>query len=174
MTKLKGATRSTNYLAAQNEQDAADLIKELGEHRREVQRIEHTMNDKIAELKATHEEQAAPLKSQIVEIIAAVQTWAEANRADLTKDGKVKTVKLATGEFNWRIRPAKVSLRGKDKIIQTLKNLGLNRFIRVSEDINKEALLQEKAAASAIQGINIQSAGEDFAISPYELQIEAE
>ena len=171
-TKIKGALRQTHYQAAQNLDDAADLIKALGEKRREILRIETEMNDEIAGIKQRYEDQAMPLKSEVAEIIFAVQAWAETHRAELTKDGKIKTVKLATGELNWRIRPPRVSLRGKGKIITALKGLGLTRFIRVSEDIDKEAILKEKEVAAQIQGVTISSAGEDFAISPYELEIE--
>lgn len=171
-TKIKGALRQTHYQAAQNADDAAELIKTLGEKRREIVRIETEMNDEIANIKQRYEDQAMPQKGQVAEIIAAVQAWAETHRAELTHDGKIKTVKLATGEFNWRVRPPRVSLRGKGKIITALKGLGLTRFIRVSEDIDKEAILKEKAVASQIQGVTISSAGEDFAISPYELEIE--
>ena len=172
MQKVKGALRQTHYQAAQNQDDAADLIKQLGETRRQIMRIEHTMNDKVAEVKAAHEDQAAPLKAQVSEIIAAIQAWAETHREELTQGGKIKTVRLATGEFNWRTRPPKVSLRAKSKIIQALKDLGLQRFIRTTEDVDKEALLKERAAASSITGITIASGGEDFAIAPYELAIE--
>ena len=171
-TKVKGALRKKTYQAAQNPEDAAELIKLLGEKRREILRIEHSMNDEIAETKQRYEDRALPLKGEVAEIIAAVQAWAETNRAELTRDGKIKTVKLPTGEFNWRARPPRVSLRGKDKIIAALKGLGLSRFIRVSEDIDKEAILKEKEVARQIQGVTISSAGEDFAIAPYELEIE--
>lgn len=170
--KIKGALRQTHYQAAQNADDAAELIKTLGEARREILRIETQMNDEIAGIKQRFEDQAMPIKGQVAEIIAAVQAWAETHRAELTSDGKIKTIKLATGEFNWRTRPPRVSLRGKGKIINALRGLGLTRFIRVSEDIDKEAILKEKEVASQIQGVTISSAGEDFAISPYELEIE--
>lgn len=170
--KVKGALRQNGYQAAQNVDDAAELIKTLGEKRRGIMRIEHNMNDEVSGIKAAYEEQAAPLKGEVAEIIAAVQAWAETNREQLTFGGKIKTVKLATGEFNWSTRPPKVSLRGKPKIINALKGLGLTRFIRTTEDIDKEALLKEKAVATQIQGVTISSAGEDFAISPYELEIE--
>ena len=172
MGKVKGAMRQPNYQAAQNADDASDQIKTLGEKRREILRIEHVMNDKIAAIKQSFEEKALPLKGEVSEIIAGVQSWAETHREELTKSGKVKTVKLPSGEFNWRTRPPKVSLRGKDKIITTLKGLGLLRFVRTTEDVDKDALLKEKDVACQINGITISSAGEDFAISPYELEIE--
>jgi len=170
--KLRGTTRKHQYLAAQNEDDAAELIKELGNKRRDILRIEAAMNDFIAEAKHRFENEAAPIKDEVEQLIDSIQSWAEVNREDLTDGNKTKTVKLTTGEINWRSRPPKVSLRGKPRIIQSLKNLGLQRFIRTSEDIDKEALLKEKDAATQISGITISSVGEDFSIAPYELEIE--
>ena len=171
-TKAKGSLRTQQYQAAQGADDAAYLIKELGEKRRDIMRIEADMNDEIATIKQKYETQAQPLKVEVAEIIDATQAWAEVNRDKLTNGGKTKTVKLATGEFNWRMRPPKVSLRGKPKIIETMKSLGLQRFLRTSEDIDKEALLKEQQAVTGITGINIGSAGEDFTITPYETQLE--
>jgi len=172
MRKVKGTLRPTQYQAAQNLDDASDLIKTLGEKRREIIRIEAAMNDQVAHIKVDYEEQASPLLKEVGEIIDSIQAWAEVNREEITQGGKIKTVKLPAGEFNWRTRPPKVSLRGKAKIIQTLKDLGLQRFIRTTQDIDKDALLKEKEAAKQINGITISSAGEDFSISPYELEIE--
>ncbi|KUJ73904.1 hypothetical protein AVO42_00340 [Thiomicrospira sp. XS5] len=172
MTKVKGSLRPTQYQAASSHEEVEDLIKELGEKRREIVRIEATMNDKVADIKHEHEMQAQPIKDDIEQIIYAVQAFAEVNRSELTNNGKTKTVKFATGEFAWRARPPKVSLRGKPKILDALKKLGLQRFIRTSEEIDKEALLKEKDVATQVTGITISSAGEDFAINPYELEIE--
>ena len=171
-TKAKGTLRTKQYQAAQNTDDATHLIKVLGEKRREILRIEADMNDEISTIKQRYETQAQPLKVEVAEIIDATQAWAEVNRDELTNNGKTKTVKLATGEFNWRMRPPKVSLRGKPKIIETMKALGLQRFLRTSEDIDKESLLKEQQAVTGITGIIIGSAGEDFSINPYETQIE--
>lgn len=170
--KAKGTLRTKQYQAAQNTDDATHLIKLLGEKRREILRIEADMNDEISTIKQRYETQAQPLKVEVAEIIDATQAWAEVNRDELTNNGKTKTVKLATGEFNWRMRPPKVSLRGKPKIMETMKALGLQRFLRTSEDIDKESLLKEQQAVSGITGITIGSAGEDFSINPYETQIE--
>jgi len=170
--KVRGATRQHQYLAAQNQDDAAELIKELGNKRREILRIETAMNDEIAKIKHHFEKYAAPIKAEVEELITSIQSWAEVNREDLTNGNKTKTVKLATGEINWRSRPPKVSLRGKDKILKALDELGLGRFIRTTKEIDKEALLKEKDVAKNVSGVSISSEGEDFSISPYEMEIE--
>lgn len=170
--KIKGQLKSKHYQPASSEKDAEELIKTIGEKRREVLRMETNMNDEIAIIKQKYEIQATPLKDEVSELVWSVQTWAETNRWELTRGGKTKTVKLATGEVNWRNRPPRVSIRNKVRVIETLKKLGLTGFIRTIEDINKEAMLQDIDRAEAITGVSIDSVGEDFAIEPYELEIE--
>ena len=171
-TKVKGTIRSPDYVAVTSREEAEQIIREIGEKRRDVLRIEADMNDAVVELKQGYEQQAQPFKTEVADLITAVQNWVEQERDSLTNGGKTKTVKLATGEVSWRNNPPKVGLRGKDKIMASLKNLGLQRFIRTSEDIDKEAMLKEPKIASEIAGVTIGSAGETLTIEPYEVEIE--
>ena len=131
-SKVKGTTRSHDYKTAISREDAERLIRVIGDQRRVVLRIEADMNDRIAQIKEEYEQKATPEKKHIAELMTSVQNWAEQERNDLTNDGKTKTVKLATGEIVWCNRPPKVSLRSKDKILASLKILGLQRFVRTS------------------------------------------
>ncbi|OCN21072.1 hypothetical protein AN665_0211575 [Serratia marcescens] len=47
-------------------------------------------------------------------------------------------------------------------------SLGLERFIRRKEEINKEAILNEPSAVSGVAGITVKTGIEDFAIVPFE------
>ena len=102
-----------------------------------------------------------------------VQGWCEANRDELTNNGKTKTANLVTGEVQWRNRPPSVSIRGADSVLETLLRLGLERFIRRKEEINKEAILNEPAAVAGVAGITVKSGIEDFAIVPFEQTVGA-
>lgn len=82
----------------------------------------------------------------MAELQSGIQTWCEAHRDELTGNGKVKFANLTTGEVQWRNRPPSVSIRGADNVIELLRRLGLERFIRVKEEINKDAILNEKEA----------------------------
>ncbi|EJD2026425.1 host-nuclease inhibitor Gam family protein, partial [Escherichia coli] len=53
-----------------------------------------------------------------------------------------------------------------------LRRLGLERFIRVKEEINKDAILNEKEAVKNIPGITIKSDIEDFSIIPFEQDVQ--
>jgi len=58
-----------------------------------------------------------------------------------------------------------------DNIIEACKKLGLARFLRVKEEINKDAMLAEQDLAQTITGVSI-SQGEDFVIVPFETELE--
>lgn len=155
----------------QSREMAADAIAEIGRINRNLTRLEADMNDELALVKARHEKNAEPERLQLQALTQGVQTWAEANRAELTQGGKVKTAALTTGEVLWRNRPASVRVTGADSVIAELRRLRLRRFIRVKLEVNKEAILNEPDAVKDVAGISI-SKGEDFVVVPFESELE--
>jgi phage host-nuclease inhibitor protein Gam len=155
--------------ASRIEADAA--IAEIGKLQRQRETLQTAMNEQMAAVKTSHEAQAKPLAEAIKVLSSGVQTWSEANRVDLTRDGKVKTVKLGAGEIRWRTRPPSVVVRAAEKVIEALKRLGLTRFIRTKEEIDKEAILADPSAVCDVKGLTI-SQGEDFVIVPFETSLE--
>ncbi|EMU2105551.1 host-nuclease inhibitor Gam family protein, partial [Escherichia coli] len=121
-----------------------------------------------AEITEKYASQIAPLKTSIETLSKGVQGWCEANRDELTNGGKVKTANLVTGDVSWRQRPPSVSIRGVDAVMETLERLGLQRFIRTKQEINKEAILLEPKAVAGVAGITVKSGIEDFSIIPFE------
>ncbi len=164
-------TDATAHPVPQNRDQAVEAIAEIGRLQRERDLIQTQMNDELAALRQRYEEQAAPLADRIKALSAGVQVWCTANRATLTQGGKVKFARLASGEIKWRMRPPSVTVRGKDVVIALLKDLGLNRFLRTKEEVNKDAILAEADAVKGIKGITIKQA-EDFVIVPFETQLE--
>lgn len=73
--------------------------------------------------------------------------------------------------MSWRTRPPRVSVRGEDVVMEALKRLGLDRFIRRKEEIDKQAVLADPDAVQDIRGLSI-SQGEDFVIKPFATEIE--
>jgi len=57
-----------------------------------------------------------------------------------------------------------------EAIIEGCKVAGLEKFIRVKEEINKDAMLAEPDQAMKVPGVTIKSGGEDFIIEPLELK----
>lgn len=162
---------SPQLTVPQSQDEAEEYIAEIGRLQRQRQRLQADMNDQIAEIKQQFEEEGQPLGKDISQLSQGLQVWADANRQRLTNSGKVKFANLASGKINWRMRPPKVSLRGKDAIIEACKKLKLTGFLRVAEDINKEAMLADPDVAATIQGVTI-TQGEDFVVTPFETELE--
>lgn len=167
----KPAKRIKSAAAAyvpQNRDAVITDIKRIGDLQREASRLETEMNDAIAEITEKFAARIAPIKTDIETLSKGVQGWCEANRDELTNGGKVKTANLVTGDVLWRQRPPSVSIRGVDAVMETLERLGLQRFIRTKQEINKEAILLEPKAVAGVAGITVKSGIEDFSIIPFE------
>lgn len=167
-TKLKAVAA---VWVAQSRTDVEVAIRNIGKAQRRMQRIEAEMNDELAKIKERHEKAAQPHRDEVERLQKGVQTWCEANRDQLTP-GKTKTASFTTGEVSWRVRPPSCAIRGAEAVIDALKRLGLARFIRSKEEINKEAILNEPDAVKGVAGISINQ-GEDFNIEPFGDELEA-
>lgn len=167
-TRLK--TPAAAVTVPQNRDNAAQAVAEIGRLSRDLDRLTADMNDELATVKALHEKKAEPIRLKIDALTTGVQTWAEANRDTLTQNGKVKTAALTTGEIVWRLRPPSVRVTGAEAVLDELRRLGLKRFIRQKEEVNKEAILNEPAAVAHVPGISI-SQGEDFVVVPFEAEL---
>jgi len=168
-TRIKAKSLPT----PQTREEAEALLLRIGALQNAAARIEADMNDALATLKAQYEAEAAPINQEMQEKFQALHAWAEANRETLLK-GDAKTAKLATGEIAWRTTPPKVSVRGVKQVIETLKKLGLKQFIRIKEEINKEAILadaESRQLAGEISGITI-TQQEEFIAKPFETELE--
>lgn len=168
VSKLK--TKAAPY-ACQTRHEAQRDIKIIGDVQREMLRIQTELNDEIARATKAVAPRIDSLRARLEELQGGVQTWCEANREDIC--GKGKTANLITGEVNWRQRPPSVSVRQPDQVITALQSLGLGRFVRVKEEINKEAILAEPAAVVGVKGIIVNTGVEDFVITPFEVDLEA-
>lgn len=169
-TKTRLKTPAVAVNVPQSREMAATAIANIGALNRQLARTEANMNDELAEVKKRWEEAADPLRLQITALTQGVQTWAEANRDALTQNGKVKTAALTTGEILWRLRPPSVRITGAEAVLDALRCLGLKRFIREKEEVNKDAILNEPEAVAHVPGIAI-SQGEDFVVVPFEAEL---
>lgn len=169
-TKLKSKAQ---VAVPQTRDEAAVDIRKIGDVQREMTRLQAEMNDKIAAITQEYQAKTAPLGEQLDVLQEGVQSYCEAHRDELTNGGKVKSANLITGEIQWRQRPPSVSVRGADSVIENLKRLGLGLFVRVKEEINKEAILNEPDKVKGIAGISLVTGKEDFMIVPFEQEVKA-
>lgn len=151
--------------------DVTADVAEIGRCQRERDRIQAEMNDNLAHVRAEYEAIAKPHAERIGDLTRGVATWCEANRDMLTKGGKTKTARLATGEVSWRMRPPSVVVRGVEAVIDALRRLKLDRFLRVKTELDREAILADPDTVASIKGLSI-SQKEDFVIKPDSTELE--
>ena len=167
-TRIKTDTFAVRY---QTRDEVETAIKEIGDLNRELERLAIEQNNKLAAIT----EEYAPLMNEVKEKLApkqdAVQAWCESRRDELTQNGKTKTGSFNTGEVQWRQRPPSVGIRGAESVLESLRTLGLVRFIRTKEEVNKETMLNEPELAATVAGVTIKTGVEDFVITPFEQEV---
>jgi phage host-nuclease inhibitor protein Gam len=166
----KHKTMGANLPVPQSRDEAAQAVRVIGDLNRDVARIELALNDEIAAMKQAAELKADPLRERARAMTEGLKIWAEANREALT-GGKVKFADLGTGRISWRFRPASVRISKVEAVLDALRKLGLQRFIRVKEEPNREAMLADPDAARGVAGVSIGSEGEDFIVEPFEAEL---
>lgn len=172
MAKMKAT--GTNVPVPQDDSEAREAIREIGDLNRQALRLEAEMNDQIAALQQAYGEKVAPIRELAQAKRDGLQTFAEANRNRLTGGGKVKFARFATGEVSWRSRPAKVTIKKSEEeaLVAALEAAGLgDRFLRRKVEFNREAMREDRATASAFKGVAIGSDGEDFIVEPFETEL---
>lgn len=170
-TRIKSKTLAT---VPQTKNDCAESIRLIGDLQRDFERQRAAMNDRIAATTQEFQPELAALQQRIEQLQAGVQAWCEAHRTELCgeNDKLGKTANLVTGEVAWRIRPPSIAIRGADAVMETLLRMGLRRFVRVKNEPNKDAMLNEPEAVRGIAGITVVTGQEDFIVTPFEAQAE--
>lgn len=142
-------------LNLQTQDEVALAIKEIGDLEREQVRLSTLQADEKAAIDEKYTAKLTALKDKVKPLQKAVQAYCESRRDELTNGGKQKTAYFNTGEVQWRAKPPAVVAKGIDMILENLRNLGLFKFIRTKEELNKEAMLAEPEVARSIAGITI-------------------
>ena len=165
-TRIKQAALTA---AVQSRVEASAQIRRIGDLAREVKRLEAEMGDKQAAIEQEYNELADPLRAELAELTGGVQAYCEANREELTEGYKTKTVDFVTGIVKWRADPPSVRVTGVAAVLAYLKEkTALARFVRLKEEINKDAILNEADlfADGQVPGIKIMSGVEKIVIEP--------
>jgi phage host-nuclease inhibitor protein Gam len=160
-TKAKGAMLTT-YV------EVAEAIYAIGDYERQIAKLDIGFKEAHAQIKKMHEEQSQPIAALRDLAIAGVVTYCEAHRLELTDNGKTKTASFTSGKVSWRHRPPSCKLpKDQSSILEWLKRMDLKQFIRVTEEVSKEALLADAAFAKTIPLVKIGSEGEDIIVEPF-------
>lgn len=171
MAKTRVKSRAETVRVPNSRAEAEAMIARIGELARDQALRETALEETIAQAKQAAEREAKQPSAELADLQRGLQIWAEANRDELTKNGRMQTVRLGTGEIGWRRRPPKVSVSNPGAVIEALRQGGLDRFIRTKAEVNREAMLAEPSVATTIAGVKIGSAGEDFIVTPVTMEM---
>ena len=173
MTTKTKARRPALLNVCQSKAETQTAIREYGDVQRELTRVETELNDAIALLVEAQKERIDALKTRADGLLNGIQLWCETNRAEIVEPGQ-KTANLLTGEVAWRQNPPSVTVKGEEAVIELLRTKKLFDFIRVSEKVNKEAILQTPEAVNGIAGIKVITGKETFYVTPFEIEVSKE
>jgi phage host-nuclease inhibitor protein Gam len=115
--------------------DANLVLKEIGLLEHELEKIDGAANKEIAAVKEKSAKQGEAIRGRIVTLSTLLNAYADYNRTELFRDKK--TLELSFGSFGYRQSTA-ISVR--KTTLELLRKLGLNEYIRVKEEPDKEAM----------------------------------
>jgi len=168
-TRVKRAAETVRAPADRAEAEA--MLGRIGELTRDLAMRQAALDEEVAAAKLEAERAAAQPQAELADLTRGLQLWAEANREALTDGGRTQTVRLASGEVGWRRRPPRVTVTNGDAVVELMLSQGLERFVRTKRELDRERMLAEPAAAGAVPGVKIGSAGEDFVVTPVSLEM---
>lgn len=171
MSKTTRLKAQAAIYVPQRKDEVAEYIRNIGDTQRNMLRKQAEMNDSIANVTALYQPRLEELGAELKILQEGVQAYCEAHRDELC--GKGKTANLITGEVQWRQRPPSVRISKSEVVLETLARLGLSRFIRKVEEVNKAAILDEPEAVKGVAGITVVTGVEDFVITPFEQDVAA-
>ncbi|EMF79704.1 Gam-like protein [Leptospira weilii serovar Topaz str. LT2116] len=157
----------------------------MGEQMLEKERLVNEANQKISQIRSKLEEVLYPIQSKIDHVTSGIAFFVQKNREELFPDPNVKTCKLISGTLNYRKAPVSVKTKNSAKLLTSIlaKN-GLlllfdtlikrlsKVFLRVSLELNKDAILKDPAGAYQKIGAELSEEKERLYIKPSRLEDE--
>lgn len=149
--------------------EEAEIINALdAETAKEIAKVEERLNA----IKKNALAKAKPIEKRINELALGIYRFAESHRSELTDEDRKRTVEFASGDrIRWYLTPRSVVVVDKEEAIKELKKKGFTELIRITEEINKEAILQQPDKVAHLYYLDI-SQTEIFAIVPARMEFE--
>jgi len=145
VTRIK---KSNTYVPVFRNQ-VNDLLSKLGKTQDAINEIEKGLSVKIAELKAEALKKLQPLTLERDGQMNSLFAFANPRKAELTKN--TRSIVLRSGTFGWRLTTPRVELSQSDaETIALLKRIGKDEFVRIIEEVDRQALLAERPVVKGI------------------------
>ena len=176
MASTASSTKTTRKKAAaadvpipRSMDEAADYVAQIGRERRDIEGIERTLNERLTEVRGEYAEMAAPHRERAERLFAGLKMYCEVNRHTICQ-GDRKSKVLPTGTIAWRMTPPSVRLTKVEEVLKELQERELYDYIRVKQEVDKEAILSAPAGVAGIKGIAI-TQREEFVVEPAEDEV---
>ena len=118
--------------------DEANLVlKEIGLLEKELESIDSEAHKQIAEIKEEAAKKGQDIRKRITSDSALLGSYAEYNRTELFKDRK--SIQLSFGSMGYR---KSTSISTKKTTLELLKKLKLEKYIRIKEEVDKDAMAE--------------------------------
>jgi phage host-nuclease inhibitor protein Gam len=163
--------------APQTHEECAAAIAEFGKLEARRAALLAELAERQRAIAETYQGQITELDGLMLACFAGIQTFAEAHRSEAEAEN-VKYLEFTTGRVEWRkaqdaiAAPAKADTLAT--VIQMLEARSLGRFIRTTQELNKDAMLAEREVLpgliAGIPGLSIRTGRESFTVKPHVIE----
>ncbi len=128
-------------------------LRRMGEIDIRLQKLEGEMTLKLNEIRAEYDTKAEGLKTERKGIEDNIALFADAHKEEFAK---VRSKDLTFGVVAFRV-VSKVVMKSKAATLAAMKALGLNQYIRITEEPDKEAMSGLDAGTLAKVGASLKT-----------------
>lgn len=154
-----------------NREEAAEFVRRVGDAQRKLKRLAADAQECIVAIQEKVGKEAQPHQKKIDRFVDGLYLFFDTNRAELTENGKRKSVDLVTGTIGEHTNPHRVDLGDKvEAVVANLRALGLTQFIRTKEEVDREKMLESensRTLAATVKGVKVAQTV-DFLVKPSE------
>ncbi len=122
-------------------------ILKIADCEQEIAKAEAEMNEKIQTVRDEYERKTNVTRAMKEGLSAELERFSIANKDAFEK---TRSKNMVHGAFGFRSTPPKTALLNRkykwDTVLELLKKLGLVKYVRTKEDVDKEAVLASYAA----------------------------
>lgn len=167
-------TKTQSIAVPQNKEAALLLMKKWHDKTLSLQVIKAAQDEQLARIKHEHAQCVVPLNEEIAELAQAIQLYCEAHRDELTDHNRVKFADFGVCVARWRNASASVQVSNNAKALEALRQIpDYDRFIRTKQEINKDAILNERDLfeLGQVPFVKVVHGGEQFSLEPCEQEL---
>jgi phage host-nuclease inhibitor protein Gam len=147
ITRIK---KSLTYIPS-SVSEAITFLASIGSKQRDINRVKREAKAKIEAINAEAKKTIEVLTKDRDAFFISLFTFSSAHKKELTE--VTRSQKTSEGTFGWRWTTPYVDIAegvSDEKIIATLKRKGLTEYIRIIEELDREAMLRDRPEVSGV------------------------